>query len=132
MHIKDVGQAKVYQVGFENGVQGEYFAPSGLPLSVGQVIEFAMEPSKFQGKPPHVKPLSTNCQVQANFMSPGEVQEARNKQGRTASEEAMISAVAICKSALEGRGLTHEKAKEYIEEMHHFFMGFRPNPYHDN
>ena len=123
-YVKIVGDtSRVYMIGLDNGVEGEYFAPNGaLPFAVGDSISFETKPSKFIGKPLHIKLIDTNVLPQMEIL-PYPNKKAYTKQGK---DEAMISAVAICKSALEGRGLQIEDVKSHIEDLHHFFLNFKP------
>ena len=56
LFIRDKGPAKIYNLTFENGTQGEFFAGSGvLPFIPGDILSFSLVDSKYPGKPQHIK-----------------------------------------------------------------------------
>ena len=117
------GTARVYMVGMDNGVEGEYFTKSGfLPFEIGDSISFETKPSKFPGQPVHILLLDTNV-FPSMAIAQDPVKKAPVKQYK---DEAMISAVAICKSALEGRGMRIEEVQDHITDLHRFFLNFKP------
>lgn len=132
-HQRAKGTDHIYNLHLSNGDAGEYFAKNGIvPFEVGDAINYKIEPSRFSNQPPHIKLLPVNSfrddELPAVPASNGHGKQASIWQNsrKSAEEEAMISAIAICKSALEGRGLTPDKVKEFITEMYNFFLNFKP------
>ena len=111
--IKNKGTANIYNLSFANGTSGEYFSPGGEPsFGVGDELEFKTVPSQFEGRAQHIK---------INTMD-------RNSNGNSkpSGNEAHISAIALCKSALEGRLIEPSEVKELYEDYYHFFVNFIP------
>lgn len=116
-HFRNKGEARILSVAFENGDSGEYFDAKGyLPFVEGDRISYELTPSRYANQPPHIKVLDD--QIPAPFeAAPGP------RRGR---DEAMISAVAIVKSALEGGSISIAEAPQHIRELHEFFNNFTP------